>query len=327
MATSTKRRAMDPVPEAEQPPDEPPEQPDPLEELRAQLTAHVDASVTSAISDFSKRTLDSTLEYHKKQEIKNEKRFNLIERDIALTKVSQDKMQKSQEEHWKAISELQRSLAVAESAIPIRENLDLDDFNRQIDATILRIHVPEIVAKDELYNGIKSWLSDADCSTRDRAELLGPVSGRRFTVHFKGMAGLATNRLRKARSLLREPGGGWRAFPQLTTTSGGVADKIYIDIDKNPFQLKRERDGKRMHRALMELYPDKHFHHNRNDGLISFGGLPLALIEPKNDAGSSTVKWHLPAVLNAEIDREKILENYRARNTTSLLAADVQWSG
>lgn len=300
---------------------------DPLDELRAQITAHVDAAVGNAISDFSKRTLESTLEYHKKQEAKNEKRFALIERDLADTRVSQDKLHKSQHDSWKAISELQRALAVAEATIPIRESLDLDDFNRPVDATILRVNVPELVTKTELRNAIRPWLSDADCPSDDRAELLGPESGRRFTIHFKGMAGLATNRLRKARSLLREPGGNWRSFPQLTTTAGGTVDKFYIDVDKNPCQLKRERDGKRLHRSLVELYPDQHFHFNRADGLVSSRALPLALIEPTNDDASSKVKWHLKAVARAEVDKEKVLENYRGRARAVLSVDGVEWSG
>ena len=325
MASLGKRgRAEEPGDESSHPT---PREPDPLEELRAQLTAHVDSAIGSAISDFSKRTLESTIEFHTKQEAKFEKRFSYIERDLADARSSQDKLSKSHEDSWKAISDLQRALAVAESAIPIRENLDLTDFNRPIDATILRINVPEIVSRNELRSAIRSWLVDADCPTDDRAELLGPESGQRFTVHFKGMAGLATNRLRKARSLLREPGGTWRSFPQLATAARGVVDKFYIDIDKNPCQLKRERDGKRLIKSMQELYPDANFRFNRTDGLISTGALPLALLEPGNDSDPSKVKWHLPAVAQGDFDREKILANFCARAQSSFSAATVQWSG
>ena len=45
----------------------------------------------------------------------------------------------------------------------IAETLNLDEFNRKVDSTILRINCPEEVYKTELANILRPWLQDADC--------------------------------------------------------------------------------------------------------------------------------------------------------------------
>ena len=46
-----------------------------------------------------------------------------------------------------------------------------------------------------------------------------------------------------------------------------------------------------------------------------------------NDDASSKVKWHLKAVARAEVDKEKVLENYRGRARAVLSVDGVEWSG
>lgn len=105
------------------------------------------------------------------------------------------------------------------------------------------------------------------------------------------------------------------------------SNTIYIDYDKNACQQKRERDGKRLKQAFQELYPNKSLIFNRNDGLFTFKGVPLALLEPQNDSHPSGIKWNLAAVTDAELDRDAVLANYKARAKSRASASDVSWSG
>ena len=306
-----------------------PEEESALEALRAQLMQHVDQTVHKAIKDFSQKTLSATMEYQKKQEQKSEKRLSKIEQDQEDMRRSQQKLEKSLEDQHAIVSELQKALAVAEAVIPIKDNITTDDFNRPVDCTILRVNLPEEVPKAELASALRPWLEEADCESTAKADVLGPDSGKRITIHFKGMAGVAFNRLKKARSLLRLSGGTWRSFPAVPTTAGGSCSQIYIDVDKNPCQQKRERNGKQLRQALEKLYPikNKDFRLNRVDGLITFKGTPFALIDPQNDSNPSNVRWHLEGVSAADVDRDIILAEYRRLTKPRISAADVQWSG
>ena len=232
--------------------------------------------------------------------------------------------------NWEAIQNLQKALAVAESAIPIKDTLDLNEFNRQVDSTILRVNAAEIVTKLEVKRVLLSWLADADCNSNDKAEIFGAKAERRFTIQFKGNAGYAQRNLNKGRALLRNPQGGWREFPQPPIAAGGATTKVYVDVDKNPYQLKREGDERRLRDSFKHFYESKRIHFNRADGLFSFNGVPLALLETNNDDLPSNVgyiKWKLAAVAPAEIDRDAVLANYRSRARIRTPVADVAKSG
>ena len=180
--------------------------------------------------------------------------------------------------------------------------------------------------KSEVERVLRPWLEEAGCDNNGKAEVLGPDSAHKFTIHFKGLAGLAQNRLRKARTLLKLPGGTWREFGVLNTSAGGTSDKIYIDVDKNPCQLKREFDGKRLRQTFQHMYSDKPIAFNKTDGLFSYQGQPLALLDPQIE-GPSKIKWHLVAVAKAEIDRDAVQTDFICRTKSRTRAADVPWSG
>ena len=146
-------------------------------------------------------------------------------------------------------------------------------------------------------------------------------------VHFTGNAGLATNRARRARAKLRLPGGDWRSFGSIRTAAGGSTDRTFVDVDKNPQQLKRERDSKKLKAALDHLYPSKAFRFNRADGLVALDGVPLALVDPQTDDLPSKLKWHLTAVDSAHIVRDDVLREYKARAQRGPSAADAPGSG
>ena len=228
--------------------------------VRGDVKDIVNESVGSAMHQHAQKQVAATIELVKKQEQKTEKRFNVVEQDLANLHRDHSALERSQEVQRAAITELQKALAVAESAIPIKDKLDLTEFERQVDSTILRINTGGIVTKHEVTRVLTPWLTDADCGTTDKAEIYGADAGRRFTIQFKGNAGYAQRNLNKARSLLKDQSGVWRQFPEPTLAAGATKTKVYVDIDKNACQLKREGDGKRLRDSLKHLYGSKHFH-------------------------------------------------------------------
>jgi len=296
---------------------------DDLEQFRKDMLAHM--------SDLHQKSLDSTMQLFSKCDVKNEKRFNAIEKDVASLHKDQESLRRSQEESWAAIRDLQKALAVAEAAVPLKDKLDFGDFNRRVDCTILRIKTDEIVPKTEIERVLRPWLEEAECDAR-LAEIVGPDSNRHFTIQFKGNAGIANANLKKARSLLRDEHG-WRTFTPCTAPGGSTTTSLYIDIDKNPRQKKCEADGKRLRDAFQQLYPrerckDKPIFWNRVDGLFTIKGELLARIVPENDDQPSHVEWHLAIVAKHGIDRDAVRNNYhsRARLTPAAAASSIAWS-
>ena len=296
---------------------------DPLDALRQELFQHV----KSTVGEFAQRTLDSTIAFTKAQEAKNEKRFAEIEKDMSDVQRAHSKVEQEQVAQRAIISNLQKALAVAEAVVPPKEIISDDDFMRDVDHTILRVNTPDPVPRADVDRALREWLSEADCDSSELAEILGPDDGKPFVIHFKGMASTAAKRVRKAYRLLRSRSGEWRSFPTIQSAGGKTVDKIYIDFDKSPCQLKRERDAKKVMASITHLCPAKKFSLNKMDGLVSFNGMPLVKVEPNNDVEPSALKWNMAAVAAADIDRDSVKSDYTSRHRPRTNVADITWCG
>ena len=100
------------------------------EEILGNVRDIVKDSVDSAIQSHAQKQVAATIKLIKKQDLKAEKRFNVIEKDIADLHRDQAACERKQEVHWEAIQNLQKAVAVAEATIPIKDKLDLYEFNR-----------------------------------------------------------------------------------------------------------------------------------------------------------------------------------------------------
>lgn len=104
----------------------------------------VDESMEKSINEFSAsfgpKTFATTACFVQKLDQKTNKRFNVVERDLEDLHWDQSAFQKADEGHAKAIQELQKAMAVAEACVPMKGKLELLEFNRQVDTTILRVN-------------------------------------------------------------------------------------------------------------------------------------------------------------------------------------------
>jgi hypothetical protein len=271
----------------------------------------------------SQRKLSSALE----QRIEN--RIGPIEKCLSQTTRAISAIENVQQKHNAAIEELQRSLNIAAAVIPIKERVDEGLFNRHVDSTLLKINTPDLVTADALRGALASWLADADCTDTAVLSADGPSPSKRFTLQFSGTPGLAENRVRKARQLLRLGPGNWRAFPNFDNAAGGTCSKIYIDVDKSPKTVKMERDTKRLRKALEATHADLQFRINLHDGSVSTNGTPIARAIAEDDSGPSELLWCNAGVTANSIDKVATKLSYEIFNTgrTTTSAADVEWSG
>ena len=324
MAANRKRPATGPAASTEVPPisvqdaDD-----DPLEDFRRAMFAHVDKS----LSDLSVKIMDSTIDLVRRSDAKNQARFSEQQEEIDTIKAKQDAMAEENAKTWKVIADLQKSIATAEQAIPIKDKLDDALFDRDLDATILKIGSPENITKIALTAALAPWLQEADIAP-EATEVQGPTAGKRFTLQFKGGAGLASNRAKKARSLLYNPSTGWRKFDPIPNAAAGgpSTGTLFIDFDKSFKQIKQERDARKLKTILTDWYPEARIYLNRTDAYFTIGGKPLAILEALNSNNPSLLKWNVPVAQEFEIDRDAVYKKYQeVARSTSAPPPDVQW--
>jgi hypothetical protein len=271
----------------------------------------------------SNKKLQSSLE------LRIEKRIAPIEMCLDQTTRSITTLETAQRQQASAIEELQRSLNIAAAVIPIKEYVDEGLFARKVDSTLLRINTPDLCTADALRGALASWLADADVT--DSAVLTAdtPSPSKRFTLQFSGTPGLAENRVRKARALLRLAPGSWRTFPDYVTAAGSSSNRVYVDLDKSPKTIKMERDTKRIRKALETTHPDLQFRTNLFDGSCSCNGMPVARAISIDNNAPCDIHWCHAGVAPNSIDKVATKLSFdifnTGRSTTS--AADVEWSG
>ena len=140
--------------------------------------------------------------------------------------------------------------------------------------------------------------------------------------------GLASNRAKKAKSLLYSPSSGWRKFDPIPNAAAGGASTstLFIDFDKSFKQIKQERDARKLKTILTDWYPEARIYLNRTDAYFTIGGKPLAILEALNSNQPSLLKWNVPVAQEFDIDREKVFQKYQeVARPTSAPPPDVQW--
>ena len=145
--------------------------------------------------------------------------------------------------------------------------------------------------------------------------------------------------MQTAKSALRDRNRQWRKF-DYSDAEGKKQDTIYVNVDRNRFQKKREADAKRLLRAChnaidncgSNLVKQSNISWIRHEGVITYKGKPLARLEPEDDDEPSSVKWcpnclgSLPECLK----RADILADYPQNRPTHIFRASeldrIEWT-
>ena len=309
----------------------------PLDLLRTELLESIDlhakqqaAQAVSANAALKTSMVDTVLSgatsLIRQSEEKMDKKITDLSISVAACETAADYLREEQKKQAIMVGKMQSVLGVMEEAQPMREAFDDSNFMRNIDASILRVNLLAECSKIQLDTALRAWLAEADCEDNSKAELVGNAKGLRFILQFKGAAGFAGRNARKAKTMLRNRDGTWKTF-SVTTIDGEVTDKVFIDFDKNPQQLKRERDGKKLLFVLKENYPDKRFRYDKADGFFSIFGKPLATIDAQPDDFPSSVKWNAVCAIENGINRETIASQFAQKaQTAASRARDVSWT-
>eukprot|EP00959_Pyramimonas_sp_CCMP1952_P152061 3181630-Pyramimonas_sp.AAC.1 len=110
----------------------------------------------------------------------------------------------------KQMDDLRQALALAHR-VPQPPKPPAAGFQREVDATVLKIVAATMVKRTDVHDSIKAWL---DKSKIEGWEIQGEEQDRLFTLQFTGPVAVAGRRAAQALGALRLPGkGNWMRFP------------------------------------------------------------------------------------------------------------------
>jgi hypothetical protein len=260
--------------------------------------------MSALLEDFSDKLRVETKTLLRKHGEAVEKRFDAVEERLQLAADDSRAI-------WKAISELRTGLNVAESVEPVKA--DDNSFHRDIDATIIRINLAELVSKVDVHNATKSWL---DGVAANGWEITGDEVGKKFTIAFRGQNGLASSRCSKALGFLRKSDGSWTRFKV-------GHNELYLSPDKNPAQQKTEMQVKRLKKAFCAATgaPPAKIFASRRDGFISIDFVPIAKVFVSQHA-DTVIRWNMEAITARNVNKEAVV----AKFLETAASSQVEWN-
>eukprot|EP00972_Heterocapsa_arctica_P069423 10258372-Heterocapsa_arctica.AAC.1 len=228
-------------------------------------------------------------------------RLDRAELDIATLTNRMNEFEQASKQSEVAISSLRTAVAAAESTAPIAEALDLEDFDRELDLTIVRLRAQDAITHAALINSVDEIFKAMDSKPTDY-KVIGQPLEKSFIIQFTGATALAARRARKFISLQRSDEG-WKDFH--AHTPDGSETRIYIDKDKNRKQIKTEVLGRKLLRILKTKFTAKDFVNQKRTGIINSNLLPLARIVVLGPE-SHKIEWQVQYMEELGIDRDDI---------------------
>ena len=245
----------------------------------------------------------------------NQRRFHSIEHDINAIKSQASIVETEQQAQRAELDRMAAALSRAESyEIPAPQS---DDFERNIDPSILRINTSHPINLANLKTTVDAWLQK---DFAGQYLLRGPEveEGTKFVVKFKGTPDLAGSKVQKANAILRQDDGKWQRLK--ATTRNNIETNVFISTDKNRKMVKTEIVTKKLKDIFEKIHPDQKFHSNRQKGLVYRPWKPaiaMVVIKPDN----VTLQWNNSQV-DESIQKEAVAEAFReAQEGTA-----IQWS-
>eukprot|EP00969_Alexandrium_andersonii_P242797 10725227-Alexandrium_andersonii.AAC.1 len=160
-----------------------------VESLRSELSGQLQEHSKKLLEEHTNVTITkvaaSTEAMFRKFAEASEVRFNNVEQSLSAIGVRTAALEESQKEMCLLIGKLQKDMAAAEAQLPEASPIDLAEFNREPDRTILRINGPELMQLEEVSNSISAWIESMDLQP-DAYKLDGASPGRRFSLRFTG---------------------------------------------------------------------------------------------------------------------------------------------
>ena len=187
------------------------------------------------------------------------------------------------------------------ATVPPRRSSAANEFDRDIDTTILRIACKELLAKEDVDKFMAEWTSQHGI---DNYKVVpnGLSPTKKYSFRFGGPTGTVAHRVDKLLGCLRTADG-WER--KCCKTPGGQMAELYISADKNPKQVATEIAGKRLLDACKSTCASVPFILLRREGIVSSAWTHVVKIEAKPD-GEIKLYWNTKAVQETQIPKGAI---------------------
>ena len=278
-----------------------------LNGLKEEVAAGVKLTTTSAVNDLEQKFTSAMANALRRTDANYQDRFGMVEGEIKELKMRMEKIEGWQPSTDRAVAEVRHAVALAEGTASVQELLDVDDFERQSDLTVVKARIMDAVTPAAARAAVRGIMEEMGLKD-DEMKIEGKDLDKGFTFRFAGCTATAARRARKFMQLQRD-GGEWREI--VAKTPDGSETKMYFDVDKNKKQIKMEMMGRRLHKVLKEKYPARDFFNRKRDGTISTEWTPLArvaIVGPE----SHQIEWNMKLVGELGIDRDMVSEKVEA---------------
>ena len=278
-----------------------------LNGLKEEVAAGVKLTTTSAVNDLEQKFTSAMANALRKTDANYQDRFGAVEGEIKELKMRMEQIEGWRPNTDRAVAEVRHAVALAESSANVQELLDVDDFDRQTDLTIVRARILDAVTPAAARAAVCGIMEEMNLKD-DEMKIEGKDLDKGFTFRFAGCTATAARRARKFMQLQRD-GGEWRDL--VAKTPDGSETKMYLDVDKSKKQIKMEMMSRRLHKVLKEKYPARDFFNRKRDGTVSTEWTPLARIANVN-IDSYKIEWNMKLVGELGIDKDTVNEKVEA---------------
>ena len=180
------------------------------------------------------------------------------------------------------IKALQQALEVADKQ-PVQKQFVGRDFDRDTDATIIKVHADGLATIDNATKALSKWVTDSGINESD-FKVQGDATTRYFTIQFTGQIGTAAKRVQKVLDGMRGRDGTWTRIYAPAVAGAGMVE-LRAGPDKSPKHIKTEIVGKRLRQALEREFPNHTWRVDRTKGWITASWSPVIAyaVQPGRD--------------------------------------------
>ena len=280
----------------------------------------VKASAQSLETGFKKHVTDLLRSY----DVASSRRIAAIETSAKELADRQDAQQKDIATMHGDILRLQRSLVVAESAMPTKKVLDAEEFDRESDLTLIKVSAAEAIAKEAALDALADIIQSANLDA-SHFKFQGPSLSKSFVMQFTGEKGLAAKRARRFLLARRSPDGDWLPLAAINPT--GSTATVYLNEDKSDKRIRTETFTRRLERAFKTAQPIQHVRAHRwtkdKHATVLLDAVPVAQLSVPSKEDQPTILWNATAVANLNVKKEDITAAF---NSSSSSSSTIQWS-
>ncbi|CAK0838978.1 unnamed protein product, partial [Prorocentrum cordatum] len=202
-----------------------------------------------------------------------------------------EKRQRSTEQKMQALQEkverLEAILGIMQNEVPPTPTEENTSFDRKVEPCVLICRSKNIISRDELVKSVVGPTLEKNNMQLSEIVIESDPAAKRFVVRVSGSAPYASRLINQILGSFKIAAAQWEIF--FANDVNGTRAEVYISTDKSPCQVQREILTQKNKTTLVNLYPDHHFHINKQLGEVSTQWEPLVRVPPRAGVRSKPI--------------------------------------